>query len=382
MIAPWPLTGRSALLEELGRHYRDPARGGVVLHGPAGVGKTRLAEEALRLAERSGRRVERAVGHPTTRADPPGRPRPSPPRRPDDVDRRRRGRAHRAVPRRPGRAAATGRRRPARPARRRPRPAGRHLGRRPHPARRLEDGLPRRHGAHRTRPSGQLTVLHRDGHLVRVEIGPLDTDDVGTLLHRALDAPVTEAARAELARLSGGNLQVLAELVRGAREDRVLETVNGAWELHGPLPTTVVLDELVAEHIEGVDPSGLAVLELLAVADRLGLADLEEAHGAGAASRSRPAGSSSSSRAVAAPPSAWPTRCTARCSEPSCRRCACGTCSGTWPSWSPPTGPSGTRMSSRSHCGGSRPASRCQPPTCSRRAGWRWPATTPTSPST
>src|SRR3954469_23204295 len=72
MTAPWPLTGRSALLEELGRWYRDPTRAGVVLHGPAGVGKTRLAEEALRLAERGGRRVERAVGHPATREIPLG----------------------------------------------------------------------------------------------------------------------------------------------------------------------------------------------------------------------------------------------------------------------------------------------------------------------
>src|SRR5262245_35296423 len=72
VTAPWPLTGRSAQLEELGRHYRDHAHAGVVLQGPAGVGKTRLAEEALRLAERGGRRVERAVGHPATREIPLG----------------------------------------------------------------------------------------------------------------------------------------------------------------------------------------------------------------------------------------------------------------------------------------------------------------------
>src|SRR4029078_13629120 len=72
VISPWPLTGRSAQLEELGRHYRDPARAGVVLHAPAGVGKTRLAEEALRLAERGGRTVSRAVGHPATREIPLG----------------------------------------------------------------------------------------------------------------------------------------------------------------------------------------------------------------------------------------------------------------------------------------------------------------------
>src|SRR3954471_19589184 len=67
MIAPWPLTGRSAQLEELGRHYRDPARAGVVLYGSAGGGKTRLAEEALRLAERGGRAAHRRGGHPRPR---------------------------------------------------------------------------------------------------------------------------------------------------------------------------------------------------------------------------------------------------------------------------------------------------------------------------
>ncbi len=75
MIAPWPLTGRSAQLEELGRHYRDGACGGVVLHGPAGVGKTRLAEEALRLAERA---AARSSGRSATRRRRRSRSAPSP----------------------------------------------------------------------------------------------------------------------------------------------------------------------------------------------------------------------------------------------------------------------------------------------------------------
>ena len=233
MIAPWPLTGRSAQLEELGRHYRDPGRAGVVLHGPAGVGKTRLAEEALRLAERGGRRVERAVGHPGDAGDPARRARSPPARRLDD-----RGSAS-ATTSAPGcstppraAAAAPGRRRPPRAARRRPRPPRRHVGRRAGPADRGEDGVPRRHGPHRPEPrrasSRSSTAM---GTSCAWRSGRSTRDELGALLHRALDGPVSDAARAELARLSGGNLQVLTELVRGARERGVLAEIGGAWQL-------------------------------------------------------------------------------------------------------------------------------------------------------
>jgi DNA-binding CsgD family transcriptional regulator len=129
-------------------------------------------------------------------------------------------------------------------------------------------------------PSDRFNVLQRDGHLVRMEIEPLDRDEVGALLHRALDGPLTDRAQAELAHLSGGNLQVLTELVRGARERGALVDAGGVWDLAGPLPTTTALDELVAEHLAGVAPPGMEVLETLAVCERLGLADLERSFGA------------------------------------------------------------------------------------------------------
>ena len=90
---------------------------------------------------------------------------------------------------------------------------------------------------------------------------------------------MSTAALDEFARLSGGNLQVLTELVRGATERGVLVHDRGTWQLVGDLPTTVALDELVDEHLAGVDAAGLAVLELLAVCERFGLADLERRHG-------------------------------------------------------------------------------------------------------
>ncbi len=279
-IAPWPLTGRSSQLEELGRHYRDAARAGVVLYGQAGVGKTRLAEEALALAERGGRPVGRAVGHQTTQEIPlAALAHLLPFDLTDELgigEEKRTGLFH---------AARAELRRLAGDDR---------LVLLVDDLDLLDDmsvavlvplvmartvflvGTVR---SSRT-PSPRLGVLHRDGHLVRMELGPLGADELGALLHRALDGPVADSARAELARLSGGNLQVLTELVQGARERGVLVKSGGAWQLTGPLPTTVALDELVAERLAGVDDDGRALLEMLSVCERFGLTDIERAFGA------------------------------------------------------------------------------------------------------
>ncbi|HZE02849.1 MAG TPA: AAA family ATPase [Pseudonocardiaceae bacterium] len=59
MAATWPLTGRAEELRLIGEllHSRDGPLG-VVLAGAAGVGKTRLAREALAVAQqRSAARV-------------------------------------------------------------------------------------------------------------------------------------------------------------------------------------------------------------------------------------------------------------------------------------------------------------------------------------
>jgi len=279
MAASWPLTGRSGELEQLSRLYLDGDCGGVVLHGLAGVGKTRLAEEALRLAERAGRRAERAVGHPATQQIPLGALAHLLP--PDLVHDLGVGDDERTALFHAARA---------------------ELGRESDNGRLvlLVDDLDLLDdtsvavlvplivarsvfvvGTVRTgqAPSPRLAGLQRDGHLARIALEPLPPDELGALLHRALDGPVTTAAFDELARVSGGNLQVLTELVRGARERGVLVRVGDAWTLTARLPTTAALEELVAEHLACVDAAGLAVLEVLAVCERFGLTDLERSHG-------------------------------------------------------------------------------------------------------
>ena len=54
----WPLTGRDAELRLVGEALAGGSAGGVVIAGPAGVGKTRLAAEASELARAQGCAVE------------------------------------------------------------------------------------------------------------------------------------------------------------------------------------------------------------------------------------------------------------------------------------------------------------------------------------
>ena len=206
--AAWPLTGRSAHLEQLGRHYRDRrVRRRRRSYGPAGVGKTRLAEEALRLAERAGRRGPSGPwATRRRRAIPLGALAHLLPADLIDRPRRRRRRAHRAVPRRPRRAPPAGRRRPARAARRRPRPPRRHVRRRARAADRVADRVPRRDGAHRSQrrrpvsPSCTATATS-----CAMEIGAARPRRARrAAAPRPRRAGVGRPRSTELARLSGG----------------------------------------------------------------------------------------------------------------------------------------------------------------------------------
>ena len=251
-----------------------------MLLGPAGVGKTRLAEEALRLAEQAGRRVERAVGHPATEAIPLGALAHLLP-------------ATTVLDLGVGDDERTALFHAARAELRRLAGDDRLVL--------LVDDLDLLDdtsvavlvplivsrtvfliGTVRTAdaPSPRLAGLQRDGHLVRLDLEPLSHDELGALLHRALDGPVS-APRARRAGPPVGRQPPGADRAGpggpGARRRSSRPAASGTST--APLPTTAALDELVAEHLAGVDEAGLAVLELLAVCERFGLADLEAVHG-------------------------------------------------------------------------------------------------------
>lgn len=268
----WALTSRGDLLERLGRAFADGSLGGVVLSGPAGVGKTRLGDEALRVA--TGVPTARAVGHAATRVIPLGALAPLMPASlvrdigVGDDDR--------------ARLFHDGRLSLAELA------GGRRLLLLLDDIDQLDDTslallLPltveRTIFLVATLRTGQrrpdvVESLLKDGHLEQWEVPPLAPDQVATLLHRVLDGPVDSAAVERLAAASQGNLQTLREVVRRARDDGSLQHEGGMWRLTA-LPVPTGLEDLIAAHLAEADDDEREVFDLLAIAGSLGLADLE-----------------------------------------------------------------------------------------------------------
>jgi DNA-binding CsgD family transcriptional regulator len=274
MVARWPLTARSAQLDRLGDWYRSGTSGGAVLTGPAGVGKTRLAEELGALASAAGRTSARAVGHPVTRHIPLGALAHL---LPYSVV----SEANFELNDRAGLFHAAG-------AALRDASQGQRMVLTVDDIDQLDDTslallmpmtMKREVFLVATIRSGQpipsaIASLIKDGHLERMDVGALADDEVANLLHRVLDGPVEQSALRRLHRLSGGNLQVLHELVRSARDQGSLVRGEHAWTL-GDLPRSGALEDLVASHLAHVPEQAHQALDVLAIACQMGLADLE-----------------------------------------------------------------------------------------------------------
>jgi DNA-binding NarL/FixJ family response regulator len=265
----WPLTGRAEELHrisELTRSRDGPA--GVVLAGPAGVGKTRLARETLAAAEQRGSLTRWAVATASARALPLGAfaatlgvVGPDPAR----------------LVRQASEALLAG--------------AGRHgviIG--------VDDAhlldelsavlvhqLVQRRAASviltlRTgeRAPDAVTALWKDGQLPRLELQPLSQDETSTLVEATLGGPVDSAAARRLWSITQGNALYLRQLVDGELESSRLHQVAGVWRWSGELALSPGLVELVSARIGQLPDAQRDVLEVLAFGEPLGIPLLTE----------------------------------------------------------------------------------------------------------
>ena len=236
----WPLVGRHDELETFLASLADPRAHGFVIHGPAGVGKTRLADQCLALADQQGRNVSRATATEGARETPLGAlahllPAGIADDRVDLV----------AV------VAAV-------------RPVVLDLAN-DGPLVLFVDDLHLLDGTSaalvaqlvdadlvflvatvRTPepvPPGLESLWHR-ARVRRIDLLDLDRPAIDTLLHLVLGGPVEATTSGDIWTASEGNVLLVRELVLGALERGHLLDQRGVWRLTGPLVTTPRLHEL------------------------------------------------------------------------------------------------------------------------------------------
>lgn len=265
---PWPLTGRHEDLDEICAAVEEGCPAFFVL-GEAGAGKTRLAREVLRRLEQEGWPVARATATESAATTPLG------------------ALAH-LVPAdamtSPGAVFAATQESLA--ARTDGRPLVLHVDDAhlldPSSAALLvtlaEAGTVRlvltvRPGARGTEALAALRAA--DGSRTTT-LGALDPLAIDALLHRVLGAPLDGVAAAELLAKSGGNPLYLRELVIGAVADGSLTAVSGVWRLAGSFPAGEALGDRVLGRMAGLPDDARTALELVAIAEPIGLEVLEE----------------------------------------------------------------------------------------------------------
>jgi DNA-binding CsgD family transcriptional regulator len=270
----WPLVGREREVRTIAGLLPDRAAGGgVVVSGAAGVGKTRLAVEAARLAVDSGCAVEWLRATRSAASVPLGALGPLLPAPGAGTGPALLARAHRAL-------------------------AERARGRRLVLC--VDDGqlLDPASAAlvHQLVAGGDafaVVTLQRDAAVpdalralwkedlcAFLELEALTRDEVERLLAAALGAAVDGRSVNALWTLTRGNVLFLRELVRYGVERGLLAEDDGVWRWDGPIAVGTRLSELVAARLEGLGADARAALEVVAAGAPLETVLLEPAEAA------------------------------------------------------------------------------------------------------
>jgi len=120
-----------------------------------------------------------------------------------------------------------------------------------------------------------IAALYRDGVLPRLELQPISRDEFDALVGAVLDGHVEPATLERLWAAAAGNVLYVRELILDAIEAGTLATQRNAWRWTGTAGAAPRLREVVFNHIGQLPGSQRQLLDLLAVAEPLGV-DLVE----------------------------------------------------------------------------------------------------------
>jgi DNA-binding CsgD family transcriptional regulator len=262
----WPLVGRRDELDALTAIIKDQRAAGIVLAGPAGVGKTRLADELLVRAAAAGLATAKVTATRAISDIPFGALAPLLPNANEEAVSLT-AMADALVARADGRRLALFV------------DDGHCLD---DPAAGLLLQLAQAGSAFiivtvRTDDAAPepVTSLWKEGLAERIEVGPLQREDVEELLAAVLGGPVEGATVKQMWSASRGHGLLLRELVLGAIDAGQFVEDRGLWCLRGQLPLTMRLAELIESRLTALAEADRMAIEILALSEPMGLSLLE-----------------------------------------------------------------------------------------------------------
>lgn len=117
-------------------------------------------------------------------------------------------------------------------------------------------------------PDG-LLPLAAAGDAVRLDVAPLDVDEVSELLTRVLGGPIAHRDAVELHAVSHGNPLFLRELAIGAADAGSLVSADGLWQLVGEPVGTPALRDLIRARLRVLGDDERDTVERLALCEPL-----------------------------------------------------------------------------------------------------------------
>jgi DNA-binding CsgD family transcriptional regulator len=116
-----------------------------------------------------------------------------------------------------------------------------------------------------------VAALWRQNLTTWLDLGPLGSRAVDEIVDHALDGVLDAVSRRELHRICAGNPLLLRELLQAGTETSVLREQAGLWRWTGGMPVTTRLTEVVAARLDTVPDDVSDALEVIACGEPLPL---------------------------------------------------------------------------------------------------------------
>src|SRR5215217_880169 len=120
-----------------------------------------------------------------------------------------------------------------------------------------------------------VVQLWKDGHADRIDLAPLVERDVDALVGAILGGTVDPGLLATVERLAQGNPLIVRELLLSAQDEGSIRCERGVWRADGGIAVSGRLTELVDQRIGNLDDDERHALELVAQGEPLGLTMFE-----------------------------------------------------------------------------------------------------------